>query len=216
MESVFKSVRKEGFVEVYCAQKTPFWLALRQCFLTASNFGTVLGINKYMSQDEFVRNLHLDEEEKQKQKGKQNTYAMDWGNLHEKDGVYEYQMRLPEGTSITFPGIVIDLDLKLAASPDGYVGEDGAIEIKCPVNRCFYKEIPPSHIAQMVGIMGICRRKWIDHVQWTPNGIKVTRFEHNEGDWEHMKGILNDFYDNYKDTFRSKYDAFWANIGDYQ
>lgn len=196
----------DGFAVIHCDQRGAFWRGIRECFLTASNFGTVIGINRYKSPERYVQEMSMDDGDKLPTV--RENYAMRWGIDHEQDGVFEYRLRTD--AELSFPGIVVDLGLKLAASPDGFVGEDGILEVKCPVNRRFYDKIPPTHEAQMQGLMGVCRRKWCDHVQWTPTGIKVTRFEFDPEAYREMKGILDDFYDSYAEHFQAKYDAFFS------
>lgn len=66
-------------------------------------------------------------------------------------------------------------DIRIGGSPDGLVGDDGCIEIKCP--REMYKDllnpekaslhpkdrIRKSHYDQMIGIMAILGRSWCDY-----------------------------------------------------
>jgi len=64
------------------------WLAVRRCFLTASDFATVLGWNPYMKIEEYVRKLYGSEGEEQELKHKPNKRqqeAMSWGSFHEDD-----------------------------------------------------------------------------------------------------------------------------------
>lgn len=205
---------KREYQEIFCEQKQPFWHAIRKCFVTASNFGTVLGLNKYKSPEALVREFNMDRAEQAKaESAMKNSFAINWGNDHEKNGIEEYRQTLPEGTPMTFPGIVVDLtEMKLAASPDGLVGSDGIVEVKCPVNKCFYSEIPPHYVAQCVGLMGVCRRKWCDLVQWTPDGISVKRFTHCEEEWQHMKEVLEDFYAVHERHFAARHEYLEDNF----
>jgi len=61
-------------------------------------------------------------------------------------------------------------------SPDGLVGDDGIIEIKCPGDRVFIEyahrfieKINPSHMAQMQWAMLDSGRSWVDYVIYNPN-----------------------------------------------
>jgi len=61
-------------------------------------------------------------------------------------------------------------------SPDGLVGDDGMIEIKCPGDRVFIEyayrfieKINPSHRAQMQWAMLDSGRSWVDYVIYNPN-----------------------------------------------
>lgn len=65
---------------------------------------------------------------------------------------------------------------KAGASPDGMVGEDGIIEIKCPdihthVEYLIKNELPSSYFQQTQGQLLITGRKWCDFVSYYP-GLK--------------------------------------------
>lgn len=59
-------------------------------------------------------------------------------------------------------------------SPDGLVGDDGLIEIKCPSAAEFVRfadtlEIDPGHMAQMQWGIFLTGRKWCDYVVYHPD-----------------------------------------------
>ena len=59
----------------------------------------------------------------------------------------------------------------LGYSPDGLVGDDGLIEIKCPrakthVRTILADEVPPQYMAQLQGGLLVSGRQWIDFVSF--------------------------------------------------
>ena len=204
-------------------QGSPLWFAVRSCYLTASDFSTVLGWNPYKSLTDFVNTLTTSDPEScsdpsivEKPVNQRSEIAMQWGKDHEEDGVFEYfldKFGFDESTwPISSPGLVVDYNRKLAVSPDRFVGDDGIVEMKCPFVKAFYKEgMPLAHKAQIYGLLGVSNRAYIDYVQWTPyGGILVERLERSpefESDWLVMKQILETFVDTYKDVYarRRKY-----------
>jgi len=68
-------------------------------------------------------------------------------------------------------------------SPDGLVGQDGLIEIKCPMGKEFTRlvltgQIDAGHLAQMQWNMFVTGRSWCDYVVFHPNfaaGLMVIR-----------------------------------------
>lgn len=59
----------------------------------------------------------------------------------------------------------------LGYSPDGLVGEDGLIEIKCPrakghVNTILADEVPTYYMAQLQAALLVSGRKWCDYVSF--------------------------------------------------
>src|SRR5690349_22748162 len=68
-----------------------------------------------------------------------------------------------------------------AASPDGLVGEDGLLEIKCPrtINHLEVvqsKLIPDEYQWQMLAQMACTGRQWCDFVSFDPRLPKLLRF----------------------------------------
>ena len=61
----------------------------------------------------------------------------------------------------------------IGVSPDGLVGDDGAIEIKCPntATHCQYileNRMQPAYVQQCQGILWVTDRKWIDFISYDP------------------------------------------------
>lgn len=62
----------------------------------------------------------------------------------------------------------------IGASVDGLVGDDGQIEIKCPLNgarhlRCILNnKVPDEHIPQIQGQLWVTGRQWCDFISFNP------------------------------------------------
>lgn len=68
----------------------------------------------------------------------------------------------------------IELDKYTGCSPDGLVGKDGLVEIKCPTNRVFYEymtsgKIDTGYMWQMQMQLLVSGREWVDYVVFNPN-----------------------------------------------
>lgn len=63
----------------------------------------------------------------------------------------------------------------LGASPDGLVGPDGGVEIKCPSR--VPEAIPQQHEIQMRICMAVCERSWWDYFAWSHDGEFLQRVE---------------------------------------
>ena len=108
------------------------------------------------------------------------TSAMQWGIDHEDDARLEYEVDTGEIVALT--GFILHPSIKwLGASPDGLVGDDGLVEIKCP-NTCTHLRrikagvVPPEYVPQML-IQCLCTgRRWVDYVDFDPRC--KGRFEH--------------------------------------
>jgi predicted phage-related endonuclease len=69
--------------------------------------------------------------------------------------------------------VVGDPDFEYGCSPDGFVGEDGLIEIKCPtiavhVEYLIKNELPSKYFHQVQGQLLVTGRKWCDFVSYYP------------------------------------------------
>ncbi|HDY86625.1 MAG TPA: exonuclease, partial [bacterium] len=116
-----------------------------------------------------------------------------------------YQSKIMEQASITegeardFYELVNDVkinqvgfcyrdDRKLyGASPDGLIGDDGLVEIKCPllsthVGYLLEAKLPTDYFQQVKGQLLVTGRKWVDFVSYYP-GIKplMVRVVRDEG-----------------------------------
>jgi hypothetical protein len=89
---------------------------------------------------------------------------------------------LSEGVEVQEVGFAYCLSGRAGASPDGLVGTDGGIEIKCQLLANHLRtitsdEVPHAWYAQMQGCMLATQREWWDWVSYTdeqnvPNRIK--------------------------------------------
>lgn len=79
------------------------------------------------------------------------------------------------GTAVAQVGLVYRDETRLiAASPDGLVGEDGLLEIKCPkptTHEAYLRtgKIPPAYIPQVQGQLWVTNRKWCDFFSYHPD-----------------------------------------------
>lgn len=101
------------------------------------------------------------------------TPAMQWGIDHEAEARQIYAVIIDPSINVTESGLVMHETLKAGASPDGLVGDEGLIEIKCPntathIATLLAGSAPRKHYAQMQGQMWITGRKWCDFISYDP------------------------------------------------
>lgn len=75
------------------------------------------------------------------------------------------------------------------ASPDGLVGPDGSMEIKCPKPTTHLEwiqagDVPAEHIPQMKAVMSCAERKWCDFVSYCPKMPKNLRLFIKRLEWD--------------------------------
>ena len=172
-------------------QRSAAWHAARRGKLTASNLGAAMGQVSYVSrkqaflratgQEEFVGNV-----------------ACDWGTANEANGIMEYQALT--GNVVQATGLHIHPTYNwMAGSPDGFVGNEGMIEVKCPYYRRkdgsrAHATVPGHYYMQMNALLEITERAWCDYVCWTPETVKIYRVYRNSQFFEAMLPFYSQFY----------------------
>jgi hypothetical protein len=100
------------------------------------------------------------------------TFEMQWGIEHEADARREYSLR--EGVFVEQIGFVIGDDERTGCSPDGFQGDKGIIQFKCPNTSTHMKWViegilPQEHLAQCRFELMVCRdRQWHQLVSFDP------------------------------------------------
>jgi putative phage-type endonuclease len=98
--------------------------------------------------------------------------AMRWGTEHEPYARAAYEVA--KGILVDQVGLVIHPTIERgAASPDGLVGADGLVEIKCPktathLSYLLADEVPSQYQPQMLWQMACTGRQWCDFVSFDP------------------------------------------------
>lgn len=98
--------------------------------------------------------------------------AMEWGTAHEPQARASYT--LVTGRDVQEVGFVTHPTLERSgASPDGLVGNDGLVEIKCPNTATHIEtlrggKIDLKYMRQMQWQMACTRRSWCDFVSFDP------------------------------------------------
>ena len=155
-------------------QRSEEWFAARLGKVTASRVADVVAKTKSgysTSRDNYMAELICERLTGKKGDSYQNA-AMAWGTEQEPFARAAYEAA--QGVLVEETGFVPHAMLPDAgASPDGLVGDDGLVEIKCP-NTATHLEflesnkIPEKYLTQMMWQMACTRRKWCDYVSFDP------------------------------------------------
>ena len=137
-------------------QRTPGWYSARQGRITASLAAAVIGLDPHCGPQAAWGRIqgvtHLSP-----------NRAMQWGNQFEADARRDYE--LLTGNLVFETGFwVHDRHDWLGASPDGLIGDDGGVEIKCP--SVVPVGIPIQHRIQCIVNMLVTGRTWWDYYCW--------------------------------------------------
>ena len=166
-----------------CEQGTPEWHSLRAGKPTASVFSKLItstGANSKQL-EEYAIDLAielLNGEAIQDFSGNKHTRR---GHEVEPEACADYEME--NQVHVDHVGFITDNLGRYGCSPDGLIGNDGGLEIKCKSDKEHYKMLkkydvdgmtPASHIAQPQGCMFITKRKWWDLYLYHPKMRCVT------------------------------------------
>lgn len=155
-------------------QRSPEWYAIRLGKVTASRVFDVTSKTKTgysTSRQNYAAELIVE-----RLTGRQGdffqTAAMAWGTNTEPMARSAYEARM--GVLVEEVGFVPHPNIEMAgASPDGLIGEEGLVEIKCPntsthIEMLLSKTVPLKYIYQMQWQMACTGALWCDFVSYDP------------------------------------------------
>ena len=196
-------------------QRTPEWYEFRKDRLTASDLGTIIGVNPYEQANYVV----------QKKAGLERPFktnrAIKWGVKYEEviTKIYEHKNDVKVFEYGCIPHPIIK---HFGASPDGIVDSDSQnknyigrmLEIKCPSSRDITGFIPEYYHAQVQGQLEVCDLEFCDFVECKIEEYKCSEEYHKDGNLIYQsngfeKGVVIDTYDKTleKEVF------YYANLG---
>ena len=155
-------------------QRTPEWFELRLGKVTASRIGDLMAKTKSgysASRTNYMAELAIQRLTGTVEQGFTSP-AMLWGTEQESNARNAYSFftdnEVNEIAFINHPTIE-----QAGASPDGLVGDDGLVEIKCPnsathLDTLLTGKINNKYLLQMQWQMACSGRKWCDFVSFDP------------------------------------------------
>ena len=154
-------------------QKSDAWYAIRLGKVTASNFSKAIAGGAGKTKTTLMRNL-IAERLTDEPEPTYSNGVMDRGTEIEPLA-REYYEAL-NGCTVECVGF-IELNEDIGVSPDGLVGEDGMLEIKCPnssthIGYILDDKMPSVYKAQVQGQLWVSGRKWVDFVSYDPRVTK--------------------------------------------
>ena len=155
-------------------QRTEEWFAQRLGKVTASRVADVIAKTKTgasASRDNYATQLIL-ERLTNKQAEFYSNAAMQWGTETEPMARQAYELK--RGVFVDEVGFIDHPTIEMSgASPDGLVGKNGLVEIKCPESKTHMEYLlsgkaPAKYIPQMMWQMACTGREWCDFVSFDP------------------------------------------------
>ena len=155
-------------------QRSDSWFQCRAGKVTASRLGDLMATTKSgpsASRKNYIAQLVVERMTGQPASSYSNA-AMQWGVDTEPMARARYE--LVTGRDVVEEGFIVHPEIADAgASPDGLVGDDGMLEIKCPtsathIETLLHAAIDRKYMLQMQFQMACAKRQWVDFVSFDP------------------------------------------------
>ena len=155
-------------------QRSEDWFAIRLGKVTASRVADVIAKTKTgysTSRENYIAQLVVERLTQTKAESYTNA-AMQWGTDQEPFARAAYEAA--QGVMVEEVGFVPHPTIEWAgASPDGLVGDDGIVEIKCPntatmIEALLTGKVPTKYFTQMQFQMACTGTKFCDYVVFDP------------------------------------------------
>ena len=189
-------------------QRSQEWFKLRLGKVTASRINHVISTKENsISRAKYLRQL-VDERLSQRVQREKSTHDQYLGRIRETEAKKLYAIEVSPVSECSF----IDHPLieMCGASPDGLIGTEGQIEIKCP-NKANHektidkKVVPKKYRAQIQFQLAVTQREWCDFVSYNPESIEklfVMRVERDEKFISEIESQVNAFLEETELTYQ--------------
>lgn len=150
-------------------QKSDEWYKIRCGRMTGSKFAAIMSTGK--GREDLIRDLAWERYTGKCIEGFSNS-AMQRGIELEPEARDWYVF--VSGNHVSEEGFIHHPEIpNVGISPDGLVGDDGLIEIKCPMHRAHIeavekKKLPSQYRWQVQGQLWVTQRKWLDFISYHP------------------------------------------------
>lgn len=195
---------------INCVQLSPEWWDARRGIPTASEFGRIItaktaklsaAADGYIAQLVAER-IHLDPNAMTETP---MNAAMRHGVACEPEARRWYEME--RGIDVEQVGFCTTDDGRFGCSPDGLIGTEGALELKCPqmkthIEWLLANEVPDEHRAQVHGHLIVTGRLWCDFMSYCvgakPLLLRVVPDEFTTK----LRTCLELFWEKYAETYK--------------
>lgn len=156
-----------------CEQGSDEWIAARLGIPSASMYGKIITTQgKWSTQaDTYINQLVAEKLTGEQTPFYQNEH-MARGTELEPDARKMYEFI--KDVEVQEVGFCLHDALEAGASPDGLIGEDGGLEIKCPAPATHVEylrggKLPSKYKQQVMGCLWITGREWWDFMSYHPS-----------------------------------------------
>jgi hypothetical protein len=158
-------------------QGTDAWRLARAGLATASEFGAILarpkdGKGEATTRRNYRARLVVERLSGQPVSNGFESFATRQGTEREPSARAAYE--ITRRAFVSEVGVCVHDEIECGASPDGFIGDDGGVEIKSPelathIEYLRRTDAPPEYKAQIQGNLWITGRRWWDFVSFNPD-----------------------------------------------
>jgi putative phage-type endonuclease len=192
-------------------QQTPEWFAQRVGKVTASRIADVMA--KVKSGEAASRANYRAQLVAERLTGvpaeSYSNASMQWGTETEPYARMAYEAST--GNLVLETGFALHPEIGFSgASPDGLIGDDGLVEIKCPntathIDYLLSKSVPEKYKPQMAWQMACTEREWCDFISYDPRlpddlRLFVVRYERDKDYIDELEAAVIKFLSEVENT----------------
>lgn len=192
---------------IQCEQYSDEWWEARRGIPTASSFDRIITPSGKLSAqaDDYINEL-IGERVCLTPKfftDRPQSRAMANGTDCEPQARSWYEL---EHADVQRVGFIMTDDGRFGCSPDGLVGANGLLELKCPMLKTQVKYLragglPPEYKPQVHGQLVVTGREWVDFVSYAPGLEKLLVRVTPDAYTREVKVALEVFYENYRAAY---------------
>lgn len=186
-------------------QRTPEWRSARRGRITASAVGGILGHAPTASRADILRRMVRDAHGAEAEFS--GNIATDYGTINEDGALIDYRMET--GNDVELVGL-IEKDEWAGCSPDGLIGDNGGLEIKCPFGKRKdavpqFKSLAdqPHYYDQVQFSLWVTGREWWHFFQCAPGGSMLEYVEPDQAWLDENLPRLRQFHAEYLDAIKA-------------
>lgn len=185
-------------------QRTDEWFQARLGKVTASKVADVTAKTRSgwgASRANYLAQLVAERLTGTNQDGGYINAAMQWGIDKEPEAIAAYSFY--RDAQVEAVGFVDHPDMESGASPDGLVGDDGLVEVKCPntathIATLLEGKVPAKYIKQIQWQLACTGRAWCDFISFDPrmppeHQLFVARIERDQEMIEELETQVREF-----------------------
>jgi len=157
-----------------CDQYSDEWWSLRRGLPTASQFSRIITPRGALSKSMFKYAAELRVESSSTGDSERGYQSAAMKHGAETEGEARKYYESDAGVEVIQVGLCVADDGSYGGSPDGLVGDDGCLEIKCPLRKTHADylrsgALPAQYRPQVHGHLLVTGRAWCDFLSYCPD-----------------------------------------------